>query len=288
MKHYNVAKYHGAKNDFILIDNRNGELPEASLSQAAVSWCDRHTGIGADGLIAVEPAQDTSADLKMRIINADGTEPEMCGNGIRCYAKFVQDTGIFSDDTIKVETLAGVLTITVESKTQYESQVRVAMGKPILERKNIPLSGGSVERVINTPIKVDGGEFTMTAVSMGNPHAVVFVDKLESINLSELGPQFAVHEEFPKGINTEFVEVHSPDEATMVVWERGAGPTMACGTGACAIGVAGVLTGRLSRRVIIHLPGGDLKIEWPSDHGDVFMTGPATFVCTAQIPLQSI
>ena len=285
MNTYQVAKYHGAQNDFILIDNRNGVLSPSALPKAATAWCHRHTGIGADGLITVETASAPGADLKMRIINADGSEPEMCGNGIRCYAKFVQDEGIFTNDSMKIETLAGVLTITVESKTEYESQIRVAMGQPILGRKHIPLAGDSEDHVLNEPIQVAGGEFKMSAVSMGNPHAVIFVDDLRDIQLNELGPQFAVHPEFPKGINTEFVEVQSPNEATMVVWERGAGATMACGTGACAIGVAGVLAGRLNRNVTIHLPGGDLKIEWPNDQSDVFMTGPAAFICTAEIVL---
>lgn len=266
------VKYHGLGNDFILIDNRHA--PEPCLTpEQAVSWCDRHFGIGADGVIFVLPAQ-TGADYQMRIFNSDGSEPEMCGNGIRCLARFIAELEGKSEATYQIQTLAGMIT----PKLNADGQVTVDMGLPRLLAAEIPTTlAAADEKVVNLSLEVAGQAWSVTCVSMGNPHCITFVEDVEAVELAEIGPQFEHHPAFPQRINAEFIQVVRPDYLKMRVWERGAGITLACGTGACASLVAAVLNGKAERRATVELPGGCLEIEWAADQR-LYMTGPATRV----------
>jgi diaminopimelate epimerase len=269
------SKYQGLGNDFILIDNRSSDTPIIEPEEAII-WCDRHFGIGADGVIFVLPGQN-GCDYSMRIFNSDGSEPEMCGNGIRCMAKFIADLEDKVDlaVTYKIHTLAGTIT----PEVLEVGQVQVDMGEPHLSAAAIPTTLGMVDnQVVNQSIEVDGKSWTVTCVSMGNPHCMIFVDDANSIPLATLGPKFEHHPAFPQRTNTEFVQVIRPDYLRMRVWERGAGITLACGTGACATVVAGVLTGKCDRRCTVELPGGCLHIEWSQADNRVYMTGPAELV----------
>lgn len=270
------TKYHGLGNDFILIDNRASTEPKLTPDQA-IAWCDRHFGIGADGVIFALPGQD-GTDYTMRIFNSDGSEPEMCGNGIRCMARFLADletaeTGKFQEK-YRIQTLAGIITPKFESN----GQITVDMGEPRLLASEIPttLTG---EKVIDQPLEVAGKSWNVTCVSMGNPHCITFVDDVAAIELEKIGPLFEHHPVFPQRTNTEFIEVVRSDYLKMRVWERGAGITLACGTGACASLVAGVLNEKCDRRATIELPGGCLDIEWAAD-GRIYMTGDAEKVFT--------
>ncbi|MCY6492012.1 diaminopimelate epimerase [Leptolyngbya sp. GGD] len=270
------TKYHGLGNDFILIDNRASTEPKLTPDQA-IAWCDRHFGIGADGVIFALPGQD-GTDYTMRIFNSDGSEPEMCGNGIRCMARFLADletaeTGKFQEK-YRIQTLAGIITPKFESN----GQITVDMGEPRLWASEIPttLTG---EKVIDQPLEVAGQSWNVTCVSMGNPHCITFVDDVAAIELEKIGPLFEHHPVFPQRTNTEFIEVVRSDYLKMRVWERGAGITLACGTGACASLVAGVLNEKCDRRATIELPGGCLDIEWAAD-GRIYMTGDAEKVFT--------
>lgn len=265
------TKYHGLGNDFILIDNRASTEPKLTPDQA-IAWCDRHFGIGADGVIFALPGQD-GTDYTMRIFNSDGSEPEMCGNGIRCMARFLADletaeTGKFQEK-YRIQTLAGTITPKFESN----GQITVDMGEPRLLASEIPttLTG---EKVIDQPLEIAGKSWNVTCVSMGNPHCITFVDDVAAIELEKIGPLFEHHPVFPQRTNTEFIEVVRSDYLKMRVWERGAGITLACGTGACASLVAGVLNEKCDRRATIELPGGCLDIEWAAD-GRIYMTGDA-------------
>lgn len=269
-------KYQGLGNDFILIDNRYQSEPLLSPKDA-IAWCDRHFGIGADGVIFALPAQ-AGADYTMRIFNSDGSEPEMCGNGIRCLGKFLADLETAAGKppnlphTYRIHTLAGM----ISPQVQPDGQVTVDMGEPILTAEKIPTSLGTVgEKVINQPLLVDQQTWSVTCVSMGNPHCITFVEDVQAVALEQIGAQFEHHSVFPKRINTEFIQVVNSDYLKMRVWERGAGITLACGTGACASLVAGVLTGRCDRKATIELPGGPLNIEWSLADNRVYMTGPA-------------
>ncbi len=266
------VKYHGLGNDFILIDNRHA--PEPCLTpEQAVSWCDRHFGIGADGVIFVLPAQ-TGADYQMRIFNSDGSEPEMCGNGIRCLARFIAELEGKSEATYQIQTLAGMIT----PKLNADGQVTVDMGLPRLLAAEIPTTlAAADEKVVNLPLEVAGQAWSVTCISMGNPHCITFVEDVAAVELAEIGPQFEHHPTFPQRINAEFIQVVRPDYLKMRVWERGAGITLACGTGACAALVAAVLNGKAERRATVELPGGCLEIEWAADQR-LYMTGPATRV----------
>jgi diaminopimelate epimerase len=266
------TKYHGLGNDFILVDNRHSMEPILS-PEIAIQMCDRHFGIGADGVIFVLPGQDDT-DYTMRIFNSDGSEPEMCGNGIRCLARFLTD--LEGDATIgksyRIHTLAGLMVPRLEEN----EQVTVDMGLPQLLAAQIPTTLGSPDdKVIEQPLEVDGKFWLVTCVSMGNPHCITFVEDASAIALSSLGNQFERHPVFPQRTNTEFIQVIRPDYLKMRVWERGAGATLACGTGACASVVAGVLTNKCDRICTVELPGGCLKIHWSHDDGRVYMTGPA-------------
>ncbi len=269
------TKYHGLGNDFILIDNRNSATPLVSPEEA-VKMCDRHFGIGADGVIFALPG-DEHNDYTMRIFNSDGSEPEMCGNGIRCLARFI--ASLEGTETVgksyRIHTLAG----TIIPRIEAEGQVRVDMGTPFLLGKEIPTTlGNDEDKVINQSLEVGGQSWLVTCVSMGNPHCITFVDNVDEIALETIGPLFEHHSVFPERTNTEFIEVVRRDYIKMRVWERGAGITLACGTGACASVVAGVLTGKCDRLCTVELPGGRLTIEWSENDGKLYMTGSAEAV----------
>lgn len=281
------TKYHGLGNDFILIDNRTSSEPVLTPAEA-VKLCDRHFGIGADGVIFALPGKNGS-DYSMRIFNSDGSEPEMCGNGIRCLAKFLADLGAppantpqkqTSDSVYKIHTLAGMMV----PQLRADGQVRVDMGTPRLLAAEIPTTlVASSRQVIEEPLEVAGKSWLVTCVSMGNPHCVTFVDDVAAIPLEVIGPQFEHHPVFPKRTNTEFIQVIRRDYLKMRVWERGAGATLACGTGACASLVAAVLTGRCERFATVELPGGCLEIEWSATDEHLYMTGPAVRVFEGKI-----
>jgi diaminopimelate epimerase len=267
------TKYQGLGNDFILIDNRHQATPRVTPAQA-IQLCDRHFGIGADGVIFVLPGEQ-GADYTMRIFNSDGSEPEMCGNGIRCMGRFIAELEGKENQSIiyKIHTLAG----SIVPEILADGQVRVDMGEPRLAAPEIPTTlpeqGG---QVVNQTLRVLDQDYRATCVSMGNPHCMIYVEDVAAFPLAELGPKFEHHPAFPQRTNTEFVEVVRPDYVKMRVWERGAGITLACGTGACATVVAGVLTGHNDRVCTVELPGGPLQIEWSEANNHVYMTGPAT------------
>ena len=268
---------HGLGNDFIMVDDRAEMIPDESLPDLARDVNDRHFGIGGDGLILVRPSE--TADFQMRVINSDGSEAEMCGNGIRCFARYLIDEGMTSANPIRVATLAGEMVVDVQRTDGVIAGVRVDMGEPSAERPDVPMQGtGSA---LNVPLCVDGREFSVNGISMGNPHAVIFVESLEGFPFERLGPLIERHELFPAKTNVHFVEQTGPSDLTVKVWERGAGPTLACGTGACAVCVAAHLTGRAGRAVTVHLPGGPLEIEW-AENNHLFMTGPAETVFTGE------
>lgn len=269
------SKYHGLGNDFILIDNRHSAEPILT-SEQAVKWCDRNFGIGADGVIFL--LTEANGEHRMRIFNSDGSEPEMCGNGIRCLAKFMQDLNIpTTDSKYQIQTGAGLIVPQMDA----DGQVTVDMGKPFLTATEIPTTlRDSDHKVINVPLEVGGKTWNVTTVSMGNPHCMTFVDDVDTIPLAEIGILFEHHPVFPKRTNTEFVEVVNRGYVKMRVWERGAGATLACGTGACATVVAGVLNDLCDRTCTVNLPGGNLKIQWSEENDRILMTGPATLVFT--------
>jgi diaminopimelate epimerase len=242
---------------------------------------DRHRGVGGDGLILVCPSD--KADARMRMFNADGSEAEMCGNGVRCVAKYVYDHGLVRKPTLTVETGRGVLTLDLEVSGGTVRQVRVDMGEPILQADRIPTALPG-DPPTDVPLEVGGQALRVTCVSMGNPHCVTFVDAVTDALVLGVGPQVERHPAFPRRVNAEFVRVNRPDDVTVRVWERGSGETLACGTGACAVCVAGVLTGRTQRRVTAHLPGGDLQLHWSENDNRVYMTGPAAEVFSGDWP----
>lgn len=267
------TKMHGCGNDYVYVNLFEETIADPAQLSIAVS--DRHFGIGSDGLITIGPSD--VADFRMRIYNADGSEAEMCGNGIRCVAKYVYDHELTSQTTITVETGAGIKTLELLVENGKVTQVTVDMGEPILAPEEIPVIAEGM-RVVDEPILVDGKEWRMTCVSMGNPHAVVFVDDVANLELEKYGPDFENHTRFPKRTNTEFVQVHSRTEASMRVWERGSAETWACGTGTCASVMACILNGYTDNKVLVHLRGGDLVIEYNPDNNHIYMTGPATEV----------
>ncbi|HEY9908344.1 MAG TPA: diaminopimelate epimerase [Thermosynechococcaceae cyanobacterium] len=274
------TKYHGLGNDFILIDNRATPEPLITTDQA-VKLCDRHFGIGADGVIFALAGRE-SADYTMRIFNNDGSEPEMCGNGIRCLARFLAELeSITEPRAYQIHTLGGRMV----TKLEADGLVTVDMGEPRLEAEKIPTTLAAVgQKVVDRAIEVADQSWNVTCISMGNPHCVTFVEDVVNFPLETVGPQFEHFAGFPKRINTEFVQVVRSDYLKMRVWERGAGITLACGTGACATVVAAVLTGRSDRRATVELPGGLLQIEWADDN-HLYMTGPADRVFTGSVEL---
>ncbi len=275
------TKMHGIGNDYVYVNCFKETVEDPCSVARFVS--DRHFGIGSDGLILIKPSD--IADCEMDMYNADGSQGAMCGNGIRCVAKYAYDYGIVDKKEITVATKSGIktlqLTVGDDNKVQL---VRVNMGKPELIAANIPVIADT-EKVIDAPITVDGVEYHMTAVSMGNPHAVVCVDDVDSFALETIGPEFENNSCFPDRVNTEFIKVLDRQNVQMRVWERGSGETWACGTGACAVAVACILNGYTDREVTVHLRGGDLKIFWDEASQDVYMTGPATTVFDGEIDI---
>ena len=271
------VKMHGLGNDFILIDCLNKSLGDSSfLSYLAKKLCDRNFGIGSDGLILI--LSSSKADLRMRIFNYDGSEAQMCGNGIRCFAKYAYENKLVSKIKFTVETLAGTITPKLIFKDKEISGITVNMGTPKLRRREIPMNGEDTPTVIEETLKINPEQtFKITCVSMGNPHCITFVNDVQSISVDEIGPKIENHPLFPEKTNVEFIQVLNKQEINFRVWERGVGETLACGTGACAALVAAVLNNKTDRKAKIHLPGGDLDILW-ADDGYVYMTGPAELV----------
>ncbi len=272
---------HGIGNDYVYVNGFHEQVETPAETARIIS--DRHFGIGSDGLILILPSQ--KADVRMRMFNADGSEAEMCGNGIRCVAKYAYDHNITRKNPVQIETGRGVLTLELNVSEGKVREVTVDMGEPILSLPQIPVDSA---QVLNTrrdnefQIDVQGHPVDMTFVSMGNPHAVIYVPDTEPLDLPRLGPPIENHPAFPRRTNVHWVQVHRPSELTMRTWERGSGITLACGTGACAVCVAGVLTARNHRKVLAHLPGGDLHLEWRESNNHVYMTGPATEVFTGE------
>lgn len=277
------TKMHGLGNDYVYVNCFEEKIDNPPAVARFVS--DRHFGIGSDGLIMINPSK--TADFEMEMYNADGSRGEMCGNGIRCVAKYVYDYGLTDKTQISVETLGGIKYLDLTVEDGKVSLVKVDMGKPELEADLIPIISER-EQVIDEPIEVDGKEYHMTGVSMGNPHAVIYVDDVKGLDLEKIGPKFENHERFPKRINTEFVHCIDRQTVEMRVWERGSGETLACGTGACAVAVSSILNNLTDIQVTVKLLGGDLQIEWDREKDRVFMTGPATVVFDGVIDITEI
>lgn len=279
MNELRFTKMHGTGNDFVFVDAREFSAQDLELiRREAKHICDRRFGVGCDQLLLLLPAAD-GGDFRMGIFNADGSEVEMCGNGIRCLAQFVAHHGLSEKNELRIETPAGMIRPRLTG-----GLVEVDMGKPILEAERIP-TRGSGPQLVNHLLEVNGRTWSITAVSMGNPHCVVFVDDVEALDLQKIGPFFEHHEFFPNRVNTEFVQVLNPGHVKQRTYERGSGETLACGTGASAVCVAGVLTGKMTREVQIDLRGGTLHLRWDEQSGHVFMKGPATLVYEGSIPL---
>jgi len=258
------------------------ENPITNPSELSIKLSDVHFGVGSDGIILIEPSE--KADCKMDIYNADGSRAMMCGNGIRCVGKYVYERGLIKKDVITVDTQSGVKTLYLDVKNGIVQSVKVNMGKPDLIAKTIPVIFDS-DQVIDQPVTVGNKEYRITCVSMGNPHCVIFVDDVDQINLEEVGPKFEHNPIFPERVNTEFVQIISRTEAKMRVWERGSGETWACGTGTCATVVACVLNKKTARKVLVHLKGGDLNIDWNEQTNEIFMQGPAEFIFDGTIEI---
>lgn len=281
------TKMHGLGNDFVFINLMDAEVARevpGDLPNLARKICERHFGVGADGLVLILPGE--KADFKMRLFNPDGSEPEMCGNAIRCFAKYVWEKGLTSKKEISINTLAGIKVVRLQCAGDKVEMVTVDMGVPSIARGDIPVLWDD-DRVVNERLDVDGTTFPITCVSMGNPHTVTFVEDANAIDLERVGPLIETHPVFPKKTNVEFVQVLSGDEIRMRVWERGAGVTLACGTGACASVVASSLNHKTGRKVKVHLDGGDLFVEWKED-GHIYMSGPATEVFEGELRLEGI
>ncbi len=274
------AKMQGCGNDYIYVDcfKETVENPQ----ETAIKISDRHFGVGSDGLILIYPSK--VADFKMTMYNADGSEGKMCGNGIRCVAKYVYDFGLTDKTELKIETLSGIKTLKLNIKDKKVDTVQVDMGSPILVPEQIPVKFEG-EIMVDEAVAVNGLEYHLTCVSMGNPHAVVFVDNIKILNLEKIGPDFEQHKIFPDKVNTEFIHIIDKNTIEMRVWERGSGETLACGTGACASVVACILNGLTGDEVLVHLLGGDLKIKYDREKNTVLMTGPAELVCTGEIQI---
>lgn len=275
------TKMHGIGNDYVYVNCFDSPLPN-DPADLARRIADRHFGVGGDGLILICPS-DNGADARMRMFNADGSESEMCGNGLRCVAKYVYDHGIRRSPTLRLQTGRGTLSVDLELKNDKVQRVRVNMGSPILKSSAIPtlLTG---DPPVNARLEVEGRTFEVTSVSMGNPHCVIYVEQATDELVLGYGPKIERHPLFPARVNVEFIEVISPTEVRQRTWERGSGETLACGTGASAVCVAGVLTGRTERIIVNHLLGGDLELEWNAADGNVYKTGPATEVFSGEWP----
>ncbi|HJD12740.1 MAG TPA: diaminopimelate epimerase [Candidatus Ruminococcus avistercoris] len=274
------TKMHGIGNDYVYVNCLQEKVEDPSGTARKIS--DRHFGIGSDGLILIKPSE--KADFQMDMYNADGSKGAMCGNGIRCVAKYVYDYGLTDKTSISVETGSGIKYLDLTVENNKVTMVKVDMGEPDLTASHIPIKA-QTEQVIDEPIEVDGKTYRITGVSMGNPHGVVFLDDIDSLDIEKIGPSFENHVRFPDRINTEFVQLDNRSHVRMRVWERGSGETLACGTGACAVAVACVVNGLTQREVTVSLRGGDLKICWDEKDGHVYMTGPATVVFDGEIEL---
>ena len=272
------TKMQGLGNDYVYVNCFQETIENPS--EAAIKVSDRHFGIGSDGLILIKPSE--VADFRMDMYNADGSQAEMCGNGIRCVAKYVYDYGLTDQTEISVETLAGIKYLKLQIEDGKVSQITVNMGQPELNPVKIPVQAEG-ERVVDEPIVVNGVTYKMTCVSMGNPHCIVFIDDTTNFPLEEIGPMFENHKRFPKRVNTEFIQILNRNEVNMRVWERGSGETLACGTGACASAVACVLNGLTEDEITLHLLGGDLSVRWDRKENVVYMTGPAKVVFDGEI-----
>lgn len=274
------TKMQGLGNDYVYVNCFKETIENPPEMAKKVS--NRNFGIGSDGLIMINPSD--VADFEMEMYNADGSRSEMCGNGIRCVGKYVYDYGLTEKEHISVETLAGIKYLDLTVEDGKVKLVKVDMGNPELVPANIPIVADG-DRVIDEPINVNGSEYRMTGVSMGNPHAVVYVEDVKGLDIEKIGPAFENHERFPNRVNTEFVKVLDQNTVEMRVWERGSGETMACGTGACAVAVACILNGLTEDKVTVKLLGGDLQIEWDKEADKVYMTGPAEVSFDGEINL---
>ncbi len=274
------TKMQGAGNDYVYVNCFEEKVENPA--ELAIRVSNRNFGIGSDGLILIMPSQ--AADVRMRMFNSDGSESEMCGNGIRCVAKYAYDHGIVTKQEITAETGAGILTLQLFTNDNKVEKVRVNMGTPRLTRSEIPMTGEGSLQVVHEPLNILHSTFHITCVSMGNPHCVIFVDDVASFPVEKYGPLIENHELFPRRTNVEFVQVISRTEVRQRTWERGAGETLACGTGASAVSVAGVLNGLTELKILNHLSGGDLELEW-QENGPVFMTGPAVEVFSGEIDI---
>ena len=275
------TKMHGIGNDYIYVNCFEEEIPAdpAALSRRL---SDRHFGIGSDGLILIRPTEN--GDAMMDLYNTDGSRAMMCGNGIRCVGRYVYERGIAKKETLRIDTLSGVKTLHLDVANGTVQSIEVDMGEPVLEPASIPvfLPG---ERAVSVPVEMGDDVFSVTCVSMGNPHCVLFVEDVDALDLEELGPRFEWNPLFPQGVNTEFIQPLPDGSLKMRVWERGSGETWACGTGACASVVAAYLCGKAERRSVVHLRGGDLAIHWREEDNHVMMRGPAAFVFDGEIDL---
>lgn len=274
------TKMHGIGNDYIYVDAFAHRVKDPAALARRLS--PRRTGVGADGLILMAPSQ--TADCRMEMYNADGSRGDMCGNGIRCVAKYAYEHGLARANPMRIETDAGIKSIALHLEDGRVAAATVDMGTPILDAPRIPVAAEG--RVVDMPFEIDGQTYRITCVSMGNPHYVVFVDEIARLPLERIGPRFEHHPFFPRRVNTGFVRREGRRELTMRVWERGSGETAACGTGACAAVVAAVLTGRIERAATVHLPGGDLAIEWREADDHVYMTGPAEEVFYGEVEVE--
>lgn len=279
MEQLEFIKMQGAGNDFIMIEDLKGEIK--NYKQLAKKLCDRHFGIGGDGLIIILPAEKIENDYKMRIINSDGSEAEMCGNGIRCFAHYLYEKGFIDRKVLKIETLAGIITPEHIDYQEGESKIRVNMGKPRFKPEEIPVNINNVDVVLEHPVEIHNEDFLINCISMGNPHTIIFVNNLDKFPLEKWGRIIENNPLFPEKTNVEFIKILKRDEMIMNVWERGAGITLACGTGATASAVAGIQNGYLDNKVLVHLPGGDLIIEWEGQ--EAYMTGSARTVFYGEI-----
>ncbi|MFW6281845.1 MAG: diaminopimelate epimerase, partial [bacterium] len=282
MSQINFIKMQGTGNDFIMVNGYNYSFN--NLSDIVKRVCNRHFGIGGDGLILLLPPEDIKNDYKMRIFNSNGSEAEMCGNGIRCIAHFIIENDINNKKSYKIETLAGLITPEIIEYNKRKSMVKVNMGIPVFDSENIPININEPKEYIeNYKLEINDNIYKINCVSMGNPHSIIFVDNIRMYNLKEIGPLIENNPIFPEKTNVEFIEIINKNEIKMKVWERGVGITLACGTGATASVVAGIKNNLLNDNVLVHLPGGDLQIEW--NGGSAFMTGPAETIFKGSINL---
>ena len=270
---FNFTKWHGLGNDFVIVDLFKENISDCN--NLAIKVCDRNFGIGADGMVLVGPS--TIADFKMQIFNSDGSEAEMCGNVTRCVARYVYENNLTAKTKFKIETKAGIITPEVIIEDNVITLIKVDMGEPILKSEQIPVALQGYDKIVSYPLMILEEKYEITCVSMGNPHCVIFVDDLDKVKLTQVGPVIETHNLFPKKINVEFAQVINDEYIKMRVWERGAGVTLACGTGSCATLVAAVLTGKTNKKALVELDGGNLNIEW-AENNHIYMSGPAQLV----------